>query len=229
MADEPTIIDEQPDQPRAPGEGVEYVASGALFEALLRALSQNGERGEVVYERLRTRLIAYLRLRLPSEAEELADLTLDRMARRIYGGTAIHNVYSYALGIARLVVLESRARFTRERSSIQDAAHLQQTPLFHGDRDGLDPEAADAALTGCLNQLGPEGSELILEYYVDSGADRIAARQRLAQRLGLSINALRNRALRLRATLERCMREKLPGRDGSRPADTSDKSNGAHS
>ena len=44
----------------------------------------------------------------------------------------------------------------------------------------------------------------------------------IAERLGLSINALRNRAQRLRAALESCVREKLGRCDESPVMDTSD-------
>jgi DNA-directed RNA polymerase specialized sigma24 family protein len=201
---------------------VDQGTGGVLFQALLRQLSQGSEPGEAVYEKLRARLIAFLRLHLPAEADALADLTLDRLAQRIHSGTAIQNVYSYALGIARMVVFEARARFSREQSSVEEAAYLQQALTSELDTAGPDPEAMDAALRGCLERLGAPAAELILEYYVDSGANRIEARRRLAQRLGLSINALRNRALRVRAALEACVREKLPLRDGWGPADTSD-------
>lgn len=192
------------------------------FAALLRHLSQGSEPGEAVYEKLRMRLIAFLRLHLPAEADELADLTLDRLAQRVASGTAIQNVHSYALGIARMVVFEARARFAREQSSVEEAAYLQQALTPDPDTAGPDPEATDAALRGCLEKLGAPAAELILEYYVDSGSNRIEARRRLAQRLGLSLNALRNRALRVRAALEACVREKLALRDGRRPKDTSD-------
>ena len=225
--DESTKTGKPPEPPGPSVEGEEAVAASILFEALLRQLSQGGERGEAVYEKLRARLITYLRLHLPAEADALADLTLDRMARRIHGGTSIQNVYSYALGVARMVVFEARARFSRERSGFEEVAYLQQTAMSEPDAEGPDPEATDAALKGCLAQLGAAGSELILEYYVDSGANRIEARRQIAQRLGLSLNALRNRALRMRAALEACVREKLGLRDESAGAHTSVESNEA--
>jgi DNA-directed RNA polymerase specialized sigma24 family protein len=210
-------------------DGAGQVSSAVLFAALLQFLSRQGERGETVYERLRARLIAFLRMHLPAQADELADLTLDRLARRIHGGTAIQNVHSYALGIARLVLLEARARFQRDRSGFEEAAYLQQTEAgavdtLNPDREALDREAIDAALSGCLERLGSAASALILEYYANSGATRIEARRLLAERLGLSINALRNRALRLRAALETCVREKLGPRDESAVRNTSVKS-----
>jgi hypothetical protein len=46
---------------------------------------------------------------------------------------------------------------------------------------------------------------LILEYYGSDGRTRIDARKRMAQAMGVSENALRSRALRVRDQLERCI------------------------
>ncbi|MET0224835.1 MAG: hypothetical protein ABW187_00170, partial [Dokdonella sp.] len=75
--------------------------------------------------------------------------------------------------------------------------------------DAFRLEAAVTALDGCLDRLGERARTLMLSYYGADGAQRIRARQRLARELGSSLNALRNRALRLRETLERCVREQL--------------------
>jgi len=185
--------------------------ANAAFVALLERLGNDGERPEAVYERLRGRLITYLRLHLPAEADDLADRTLDRMARRIHDGTSVQNVYSYALGVARMLVHEARARYSREQQSI-----LQQAPLLDAppSEEG-ESEVVLSALQGCLEHLGKAAADLILAYYGGEGAARIESRRRMAQELGLSMNALRNRALRLREALELCTRKKLGWRDGS--------------
>jgi DNA-directed RNA polymerase specialized sigma24 family protein len=176
----------------------------AGFRALLTRFGSDGEQPETVYERLRRRLIAYMRLHLPAQADDLADLTLDRMAHRLHEGTAVHNVYLYALGIARLVIREAQTRFARERSSLEEVARLDA-----GLTDNGESEALLAALEICLGLIGKPGAQLILAYYAGSGAERIDKRRALAAQLGLSINALRNRALRLRESLERCAQQQL--------------------
>ena len=52
---------------------------------------------------------------------------------------------------------------------------------------------------------------MILKYYVAEGRTRIDNRRRLAQALGISETALRNRAQRLRDRLERCITGCLGG------------------
>jgi len=104
-----------------------------------------------------------------------------------------------------MILLEARTRLARQSVAEQD-------PTWAEARDGEETfqrEAAVAALDGCLDQLGARARVLILDYYGADGAQRIRARQKLAGELGSSLNALRNRALRLRETLERCVRERL--------------------
>lgn len=209
------------EEERPPGTGPSRTRkelADQAFTALLARLASEGERPELVYERLRKRLVTYLRLHLPAEADALADLTLDRLARRLSEGICVENVYLYALGVARMVVYEARARFSRERSSLEQAAVLDQ-----GYSDQEAAEALLGALQGCLEAIGRAGADLILAYYAGGdGVGRIEKRRLLAAQLDLSMNALRNRALRLRETLESCVRGKLDWRDGSQLPDTSD-------
>jgi hypothetical protein len=179
------------------------VADRAPFDALLARLARDGH-AHVGYERLRHRLIQFFRLHLPIEADDLADLTLDRLARRLQDGVEVENTQRYALGVARMLLLEARTRFAKQHLAEQDPTLLNTPDVVAA----ADVEAATIALTACLDRLGERGRALILAYYGAEGAQRIRARQRLAAQLGASLNALRNRALRLRETLERCVRER---------------------
>jgi DNA-directed RNA polymerase specialized sigma24 family protein len=179
------------------------------FDALLDALATEPDGAARAYERLRERLVALLRVYVPAEADALADVVLDRLARRIAEGVAIDDLRAYALGIARLVVKEARARDRRRHEAEADPTFAATEP--DDDRDALD--AAVAALRACLAQLDAASRTLILAYYGDDGGGvRIRARQRLAAQLGSTLNALRNRALRLRSRLEDCLKRRLGGR-----------------
>ncbi|MEP7042799.1 MAG: hypothetical protein ABI843_07030 [Dokdonella sp.] len=176
----------------------------APFEALFARLGRD-EPAQLGYERLRQRLIQFFRLHLPVEAEDLADLALDRLARRLHEGVDVDHTQRYALGIARMILLEARTRLARQHVAEQDPTWTQAPD----EADAIHLEAAVTALGGCLDQLGERAHALILAYYGADGAQRIRTRQRLAAELGSSLNALRNRALRLREALERCVRERL--------------------
>jgi hypothetical protein len=193
------------------------------FVALLRRLADDGGSAERAYERLHRRVVMFFQLHLPVESEALSDIVMDRLARRVEDGTQIANLPSYALGIARLVLHEARARLAQQHAAWSD-------PTMSGD-DALesdDDAQALAALEHCLGRLGKRDAELILAYYDGEGARRIAARRELATTLQIAMNALRNRALRMREALENCVRQRLGGaetahaRDESPKTDTTD-------
>ena len=175
------------------------------FATLLRRLARDGH-AQVGYERLRHRLIQFFRLHLPADADDLADMALDRIARRLHEGVEIEHLPAYALGVARLLVLEARTRLAKRQRAERALAADEDDNEAASAAASL--EAASSALATCLDQLGAQARALILDYYGADGARRIQARQRLAAELGSSLNALRNRALRLRERLERCVRER---------------------
>jgi DNA-directed RNA polymerase specialized sigma24 family protein len=181
----------------------EAPARAAPLDNLLQRLGTGSEVAPA-YERLRLRLVTYLRLRFPADAETLADEAIDRLARRLDDGVPVANLAGYALGIARLLVLETGARQSRERAAAREAMMRMEL-----NEQADEPDPALPALRACLESIGPESAALIFEYYAaDSGQARIARRQALAGRLGMSLNTLRNRALRIRIGLEKCVRER---------------------
>ncbi|HEX6833503.1 MAG TPA: hypothetical protein VF132_08215 [Rudaea sp.] len=194
------------------------------FNALLERLRADGAAGGFSYEQLRRRLILFFRQREPVDAETLADEALDRLARRLDEQVAIDNPALYAFGIAKLMLFEAHARRLRHdaiRSDVPAPAAMDPS-----ENDETDP-ALLAALRACLKTIGPRGCDLIFTYYRDDDARRIKTRRELAAQLGITLNTLRNRALRLRTALETCVRERLRGRtrdadDGFAQTDTSD-------
>jgi hypothetical protein len=53
--------------------------------------------------------------------------------------------------------------------------------------------------------LKPEQRDLIVEYYRDTGREKIERRRDLAKRLGITMNALGIRAYRIRDALMECV------------------------
>ena len=186
-------------------------AQGAsAFDSLLRRLAADGENPAHAYERLRERLLALFRVYFPAESEALTDVTLDRLAKRVAEGVTIDDTRLYALGIARMVLREARLRLARQHE-------VERDPTLQPDDDAgaeqLETERALHGLRACLGTLDTDSRALILRYYAADGGARIRLRQQLAEAQGSSLNALRNRALRLRARIEECLRVRL-GRGG---------------
>jgi hypothetical protein len=198
------------------------VSASEAFHVLLERLAGTGA-GALGYERLRRRLVAFFRFRFAAQAEALADQALDRLARRLSDGTAVDSLENYVLGIARLLVLEEENRQRKERLGAVEVMRDLELHRWDGEAD-----AAIPALRACLASLGEEGASFILGYYAaDDGAARIERRQRMAAASGMTLNALRNRALRLRLSLEKCVRGRLQeslnsslGRDETSNLDT---------
>lgn len=175
---------------------------------LLAKLGKDPDTAGRVYEDLRRRLILFFRLRRPQEAEDLADKVLDRVARRLAEGVEIEKVEFYIVGVARFVLRERYAATQREDRAQRDLVYVQQTQAAAPALDST-PETSVLALGNCLQRLEDVERSMILAYYGADGPKRMSVRQDLAQQLDISLNALHNRALRLRKQLERCVQSQM--------------------
>jgi DNA-directed RNA polymerase specialized sigma24 family protein len=67
----------------------------------------------------------------------------------------------------------------------------------------------DEALQHCLKRLQPDRRRLIESYYTFGDRKKAEIHQSLAKEIGVTVDALRNRAMRAREDLEECMRRFL--------------------
>jgi DNA-directed RNA polymerase specialized sigma24 family protein len=181
--------------------------SPSSFDRLLRELSPDRERAAGEYEALRVRLTKFFEWRRCSDPELLADRTLDRLAQRLEGGAEIGQLYSYCCGIARHLILEV------QRAREREAVVMSHLTLLHAPRRGRGEVLAFETLQGCLDRLPARSRKLVLGYYQEDRMAKIEHRRRLADRLGIPVNALRSRAFRVRTWLEDCVEESLRPRN----------------
>ena len=193
-----------PEDGEKPRAGIDHLPN------LLAKLDQDPANAGRAYEDLRRRLILFFRIRRPQEAEDLADTVLDRVARRLADGVDIEKIEFYSVGVARFVLRERFAATAREERARTDLAYAQQ---MHVAAPALDssPEARVRALADCLKGLEEGERSMILRYYGADGPQRMRVRDGLAQQLRISLNALHNRALRLRKQLEHCVEGRMTG------------------
>ena len=170
------------------------------FVRLLAALDPDPDRAAEKYEQLRRKLMNLFEWRGSITSEELADETLNRLAKKIDEGEAIRNLSSYLGGMARLVWLESVKEQNRQRSALEE---LKAANRYPAQTDSRRIECFEF----CLQRLAPESHVLILNYYREEKSARIALRKQLAEKLGTPLNALRIRAHRIRVQLETCVGE----------------------
>ena len=175
------------------------LSAGALGR-LLDRLGPDRERAAAAYEALQQTLVKFFDWRGAWAPEECADETLDRLARKLEEGRPVEDVKSFALGIARLVLLEQWRRPEARLVPAEDA-RLDELAAPEPRED----PPRQACLERCLKELTPETRELVLRYYVSEGRSKIDNRRRLAAAMALSDNALRSRVQRVRDRLERCI------------------------
>jgi DNA-directed RNA polymerase specialized sigma24 family protein len=196
---------------------VEAGSTDEPIRQLLRRLGSSDQTAGDAYEALRRLVCRYFEVRGVIDAEGLADDVLDRVSRRIYDGIEIDDIQSYARGVARLVLLESRRRPSPKPLPVDSPALSDSQAVTH--------EAAARCLDHCLDRLDTRTQTNVMAYYAEDGRRRIDGRKRLAETLGVRATAVRLRMLRLRLALERCVRECIRGEleRNSRPRPSTDR------
>lgn len=177
-----------------------WVLTQEAFDGLLDSLGEDRESAGERYLEIRGNLIRFFQWRGSPFPEDHADETINRIAKRVSEKEEIRNPASYYLGVARMLLLE----INRERVKQQQALSELTCSEITSDQ----PEESEGridCLRACLQRLSPENRELILQYYSGEKSAKIDSRKKLSQRLGIPVNTLRMRALRIRENLQRCV------------------------
>jgi DNA-directed RNA polymerase specialized sigma24 family protein len=174
-------------------------ANAAAFERFLCWLGPDPESAGRKYELIRGRLIMMFRARRCVFAEDLADTTFERVARKL---ADISNEFTgdparYFYGVAKKVYLEYQKEIMAKRKKAGCS-------LPAGDEDE-DLERMLKQLDEALNALPKFDRELVLTYYTGTGKNKIKQRQELAKQSGLGPNALRIRVFRIRREIKNQM------------------------
>lgn len=172
------------------------------FDRLLRCLADDREIAGEKYLEIRRNLIRFFEWRGCRFPEDHADETVNRVARRLSEGEEPRNPGAYFIGVARLLVLEIFKARAKESKALEEMAGssvewAKATP----------EEPQIECLQQCLDRLSAENRELILHYYQGEKGEKIKSRRQLTARLGVPLNTLRMRALRLRERLQGCVEQ----------------------
>ncbi len=170
------------------------------FDKLLTLLDADRETAGAKYESLRVRLVKYFEWRNCEAAEELADTVFDRVIKKLSEGEEIQNVNAYSTTVAQFVFME----FSRSHEHL--AENIEDNPNIVADEIEMDEtnERRFACLERCLAEFSEENRKLIVAYYDTDEKTMIAARKRLCEAMGISLNTLRIRVCRLKSKLEDC-------------------------
>ena len=172
------------------------------FERLLAWLDPERERAGRRYEDIRLRLIKIFTCRGCHESEDLADETINRVARKLAQVAATYegDQALYFYGVAHKVYLE----YLRKRPA-RGGGTPPPTPPALTEEERAAEEREYECLERCMRGLSPDNRDLVLQYYREEKREKIEHRKLLAARRGIGLNALRIRACRIREALYRCV------------------------
>ena len=182
------------------------------LETLLTWLDPDRDEAWEKYQEIWERLIKIFTWNGCKDVEELAGEVMKRVEPKV---PELMEKFSegedparYFYGVAQILVRENRrtaARFSEfeEESGLGGVAY----PVQPVEIDVYDLNLGH--LDSCLKQLSEDEREIVLGFYDYGAKTKLADRKRLAERFGLTMNALWIRASRLRSRVRKCVRKRL--------------------
>jgi DNA-directed RNA polymerase specialized sigma24 family protein len=166
------------------------------FDALLAWLDPDRDIAAQRLLTIRTGLTRIFISKGCDDAEHLADIVVDRVSKRLpeIRETYVGEPAAYFHGVARYVILEK----CRPRETPTDEVPVVAIKITTRSDEY-------ECLLRCLQFLDRKKRELILDYHVYEGHDKIVQHEIMAHELGISEGALRCRAHQIRAKLEECV------------------------
>ena len=190
----------------------DWALTQTAFHKLLAWMDEEKDSGGEKYLEMRRRLVSYFDRKNCLAPDELADETLNRVARRLEeeGSITDASPAHYCYITAKFVFLEYLRRTERAQVSLDQLPVSNREPLTTAATLAREEEAAGKerrmnCLERCMQSLDEEGREIIIQYYQGDRRAKIENRRAMAQALGITVNALSIRAYRLRDKLEACV------------------------
>jgi DNA-directed RNA polymerase specialized sigma24 family protein len=185
----------------------DWSATPESFARLLEWLDAGENSDGQTYLEMRRRLVAYFDRKNARSPDDLADETLNRVARRVTeeaGAIDAETPAKYCYITARFVFLESLRAAERSSVALDDEINKIAAPERRAEIETR--ERMLECLEKCAVKLEAGERELIFGYYFGAERVKIENRRALARKFGISANALTIRACRIRARLESCVR-----------------------
>jgi RNA polymerase sigma factor (sigma-70 family) len=188
------------------GRAVQDTLTPSQFEGLLRRLDGLPDRAGEKYETIRWKLVKFFEWSSCLAAEDLADITLNRVARKLSTET-IQDVEAFAWGVAKNIRHEAQKKdlkIVSLQTLAGQGAISDSGASIEALHQKIQSQAETRCLQQCLQRLSAEDRVLFLAYRVDK-AHYMENRRRLAKQFGLTPGALRVRIIRIREKLEQCL------------------------
>jgi RNA polymerase sigma factor (sigma-70 family) len=175
------------------------------MDLLLARLNTNREVAGINYQELRGKLTIFFEGRRCSNAEELTDETLTRVACKLASGEPIIDLNRYALGVARYILKETQRRpesLVVQFDELPPEYDLQLAlKAASAAREAEERQWKEEIMRRCLQEMPQHDRELLIEYYQRGETSRTEDRRKIAERLGMTPNALYLHIHRLRGRL----------------------------
>ena len=194
-----------------------WVITSTAFQRLLIWLDKGKDSDGQNYLTMRQRLVAYFDRKSCLTPDDLADETLNRVARRLEeeGNIEGDAPTRYCYIVARFVFMEYLRGARKEEVPLDDILRRRANNDF-AVSESIDEIKVKEEMLNCLEQctgkLESASRDVIIRYYFGEERVKIENRRALAESLGVSINALSIRACRIRDKLETCV-EQCVGRE----------------
>ncbi len=186
-----------------------WAMTSNAFARLLEWFDEGKDSDGRNYLEMRQRLVAYFDRKNCLTPDELADETLNRVARRLEeeGTIKSETPAKYCYITAKFVFMESLRGADKKSVPLDDV--LKQSPsnrfAAEEDEEKKIKEKMLDCLEECTGKLEAANREIIINYYYGEERVKIENRRALAEKLGISTNALTIRACRIRDKLEGCV------------------------
>lgn len=189
----------------------DWTVTPDAFDRLLLWLDPNREAAGEKYEKIRLKLIKLFKWRNCVPEEEYADITINRVTRRIYENASIDasNPYLYFHGTALNVIREFwRGQLKHKQEDFDNLSPLESADKnphqkIEQELEHQKTQKRFACMQNCLRDLPPETRDFIVEYH--QGESKKDIRKEMAERLQVPLNVLRIRACRIRDSLQTCV------------------------
>jgi RNA polymerase sigma factor (sigma-70 family) len=177
------------------------------FYGFLERLDGNRDHAARKYQELHFKLVKFFQWSYCSSAEDLADETLTRTARKLCTGEQeILDIEAFLWGVAKRIRQEGRKRDfkTVGFAQVPDKKLSDAGASIESIHRKIQMQKEGECLRNCLERLPEVDQQLFLSYRVDKG-QYLERRKNLAKEFGLTPGALRVRVIRLREKLEKCL------------------------
>jgi DNA-directed RNA polymerase specialized sigma24 family protein len=186
-----------------PVQKKQWTLTPESFDRLLAWLQPNREAAGAVYEEIYATLIKSFRAHGCTVPEDLADETINRVARRLpeFVATYVGDPARYFYRVGHYVHLEY-LRGQPEMTELPENMAMREENM-----DEI--EAEYECLEECMKQLTARSRQLVLQYYRGEKSVKIELRKELSRRLNTPLPILRLQAHRIRVSLKKCIQNCL--------------------